>query len=63
MSFSECAKDVKFVSMFLGEITEVEKPSVIYENNQGKIFLAKNRQVGICTKRIDICHHFLWYMV
>ena len=23
----------------------------------------KNRQVGICTKHIDICHHFLQNMV
>ena len=38
-------------------------PSIIYEDNQGAIFLAKNRQVGICTKRIDICHRFLQDMV
>ena len=31
---------------------------VIYEDNQGSVFLAKNRQVGICTKNIDIHHHF-----
>ena len=41
----------------------MEKPSDIYEDNQGAIFLAKNRQVGICTKRIDICHRFLRDMV
>ena len=40
-------------------MTEVQKPSVIYEDNQGAIFLAKNRQVGICTKHIDICQHFM----
>ena len=44
-------------------MTEVQKPSVLYEDNQGAIFLAKNRQVGIRTKRIDICHHFLRDMV
>ena len=37
----------------------MEKPSVIYEDNQGAIYLAKNRQVGICTKHIGIRHHFL----
>ena len=37
----------------------MKNPSVIYEDNQGAIFLAKNRQVGIRTKHIDICHHFL----
>ena len=45
--------------MLLGEMTKVEKPSVIYEDNRGTIFLAKNRQVGIRTKHIDIRHHFL----
>ena len=41
----------------------MEKPSVIYEGNQGAIFLAKNRQVGIRTKHIDIRHRFLRDMV
>ena len=63
VALSEWAQEVKFISMFLGEMTEVEKPSVIYEDNQGAIFLAKNRQVSICTKHIDISHHFLRDMV
>ena len=40
-------------------MTKVQKTSVIYEGNQGIIFLEKNRQVRICTKHVDICHHFL----
>ena len=40
-------------------MTKVEKPSAIYEDNQGAIFLEKNRQVGIRTKHIDIRHYFL----
>ena len=52
-----------FLSMMLVEMTKLQKPSVIYEDNQGAIFLAKNRQVGTCTKHIDICHHFLQNMV
>ena len=63
VAMSACAQEVKFISMLLGEMTKVEKPSVIYEDNQGGTFLAKNRQVGIRTKRIDICHHFLRDMV
>ena len=49
--------------MLLGETTEVENPSVTYEDNPGAIFLARNRQVGICTNNIDIHHNFLWNMV
>ena len=63
VALSACAQEVKFVGMFLGETTKVKNPSVIYEDNQGAIFLAKNRQVGICTKHIDIFHNFLRYMV
>ena len=44
-------------------MTEVHKPSVIYEDNKGSILLVKNRQLGMCTKHIDIHHHFLRYMV
>ena len=63
VELSACAQEEKFVSMFMGEMTKVEKPSIIYEDNQGAIFLAKNRQVGILTKHINIRHHFLRDMV
>ena len=49
--------------MLLEEMTRVQKPSYIYRENQGAIFLAKNRQVGIHEKHIDICHHFMRYKV
>ena len=54
-----CAQEVKFFKMLLEEMAEVQNPSVVHENNQGAIFLANNKQVGICTKHIDICHHIL----
>ena len=60
---SACAQALKFLSMLLVEMTEVKKPSVIYEDNQGAIFLAEIRQVGTCTKHIDVCHNFLRDMV
>ena len=41
-------------------MTEVQKPSAVYEDNQGTIFLANNRQVGMHTNHIDICHRFMW---
>ena len=45
--------------MSLEEMTEVQNLSVVYKDNQGSILLAKNRQVGMRTKNIDIRHHFL----
>ena len=62
-ALSACAQEVKFVSMLLEEMTEVQKSSVIYEDNQGVIFLVRNRQVCISTKHINICHRFLGYLV
>ena len=59
MVLSACTREVKFVSMLLEETTKVQKLSVIYEDNQGENFLSKNRQVGMSTKNINICHNFL----
>ena len=50
---------MKFLSMLIKERTEVHKPLVIYADNQGAILIAKNRQVGIRTKHINIRHHFM----
>ena len=60
---SEFEKEVKFISILLEEMTKVQKPSVTYNCNQGEIFLAKNRQVGMRTNHIYICRHFLRNMV
>ena len=34
-------------------------PGTIYEDNEGAIFLAKNQQVGMRPKHIDIKYHFI----
>ena len=52
VELSACAKKVNFVSMLLGEITEVQNSSLIYEDDQGAIFIENNRQVGIRTKTL-----------
>ena len=63
MALSACAKEVNFISVLLEEMTEIQKPSVIYDDNQGAIVLEKSRQVGMRAKHIDIRHHFLRDMV
>ena len=40
-------------------MTEVQNLSVIYDDNQGAFFLAKNSQVDMRTNHIDIICHFL----
>ena len=63
VAFSAYTQEVNFVITLLEEMTEVQKPSIIYEENQGAIFLVKNNRVGICTKHIDIHNNFLQDMV
>ena len=43
-------------------MTKVKNPYVIYDNNQGMIFLENNMQVGISKEHINIRHNFLPYM-
>ena len=45
--------------MLLEEMTEFQNPSVMYQDNQGAILLAKNRQAVMCTNHIDIRRHFM----
>jgi predicted sulfurtransferase len=41
------------------EITGENHQAIIYEDNLGAIYLAKNQQVSGRTKHIDIRHHWL----
>ena len=59
VALGECGQDLKFVCMFLHELGVGEMPGIIYEDNEGAIFLVKNQQVGMCTKHIDIKYHFI----
>ena len=59
IALGECGQDLKFVSMLLKEIGVGEVPGTIFEDNEGAIFLAKNQQVSMCTKHIDVHYHFI----
>ena len=54
MVLSTCAQELKF-----GIMSRVQILDVVYEDSQGDILVAKNRQVGMRTKHIDMRHHFL----
>lgn len=53
------ASSVQFHQMLLEEIAHTEYPAIILEDNNGAIFLAKNKQVGKRTKHIDVKFHFV----
>ena len=59
IALGECAQELKFVCMLLQEIGVGEFPGKIFEDNEGAIFLAKNQQVSMRTKHIDVRYHFV----
>ena len=60
VSMRRRGKVCKYVA---GRNDQNEKASVICDDNQGANILAKNRQVGICTKHNYIRCRFLQYMI
>ena len=58
-ALSECAQESVFTQNLIMELTGEDNQAVIYEDNLGAIYLAKNHQVSGRTKHIDIRHHWL----
>ena len=53
-------KEQKFLSMLLEEVFNVkEHPSILYEDNEAAVYLAKNKHVTARTKHIDIKQHYV----
>ena len=59
ISLSHCTQDVVFRRNLINEVAKHEDPAIIYEDNEGAIFLAKNQQVSMRTKHIDVRAHFI----
>ena len=58
-ALSECAQESVFTQNLIKELTGEDNQAIIYEDNLGAIYLAKNYQVSARTKHIDIRHHWL----
>jgi hypothetical protein len=52
-------QETKFQQMLLDEIATNVIPAVVFEDNQGCIYLVKDQQVGPRTKHIDVRMHFM----
>jgi len=64
VALSTAGTEVKFLTNLLNEATgELQEVPVIYEDNQGAIFLVNNQQMGQRTKHIDIRYKFMNEMV
>jgi hypothetical protein len=58
-ALSECTQEAGFTRNLVEELTGQKKPAIIYEDNLGTIFPAKNQQVSSRTRHIDIRHHVI----
>ena len=65
IALSAVAQEVIFQSQILDELIGDQhiKPSVIFEDNLGAIYLTKNSQISQRTKHIDVRHHFVRSMI
>ena len=61
MALTHTTKEAIWLQFFLKEIEfrEVHTATIIYEDNQSSIALAKNPIHHACTKYIDIQHYFI----
>ena len=65
IALSTVAQEVLFQSQILDELVggQHTKPSIIFEDNLGAIYLTKNSQISQRTKHIDVRHHFIRSMI
>jgi hypothetical protein len=64
VAMSNCATEVKYVTMLLHELVgTVPTPGILHEDITGAIFMVHNSQVGARTKHIDIRYHHVKEMV
>ena len=61
MDLGTVTQEVLFQAQILDELfrEEHKRPSIIYEDNLGAIYLTKNPQISQRTKHMDVRHHFI----
>jgi hypothetical protein len=57
-------KEALWLRMLLSKLfTPVRDPTPLFSDNQSAITLAKDQQYHACTKHIDICFHFIRWVI
>ena len=54
VALTSCVKEALFLHQLIKGLTYEDKQIIMFEDNQGAIFLANNHQVSQRTKHIDI---------
>ncbi len=55
----EFGLEAMFMNQLLNKLFRSNMSTVVYRDNQGALYLVKNRQVSQRTKHINICQHFV----
>ncbi len=60
MALASATQEAVWMRKLLADLqNKTEKTTVIFEDNQSAIFMAKNPQYHGCAKHIDIKYHFI----
>ena len=60
VALSSATQEAIWLRSLMGDLgRQLDGPTIIYEDNQGAIELAKKAKYHNRTKHIDICHHFV----
>ena len=54
-----CAQEIRYVQQMVRELTGETRPAVLFEDNNGAIFIARHNHVGPRTKHIDVRFHYI----
>ena len=60
---THAAKEAVWLREFISEIYKPQDPMTLYSDSQSAIALARNEQFHARTKHIDICFHFIRYII
>jgi hypothetical protein len=61
---THAAKEAIWLRSLIGELySDVQGPTTLYSDNQSAIALTKDHQYHACTKHIDICFHFIRWII
>ena len=61
---THATKEALWLCSFIGEVlVSLDKPITLFSDNQSTIALTKDHQYHACTKHINICFHFIHWVV
>ena len=59
LTLTEMCKEQKFLTMLMNEVYECDLPSILYEDNEAAVYLARNHHVSAQTTHIDIREYYV----